>query len=119
MQPSERANQGRGQTAITGANAGDDVALGVSRDQEDEISAAAERGEGQGDAGIGFGADDRDHPTLRLLQRGLPGKQRSGVAVLADAEQIDIEQRPGGREVVRAVLALQGRFVIGGGLLRR
>src|SRR4029078_4089311 len=70
--------------------------LFFSRDQKSDMTAAAERRVGQGDARLAFCADDRDHPPPRLLQRRLAWEQRSRVSVLSNAETRDIEQRAAG-----------------------
>ena len=58
----------------------------------------AERRQGQRDPRherLDMGLGHADHPALGLLDGGIAGKQRGGMAVGADAQQHDIEQRPG------------------------
>ena len=65
----------RGNRPVSRLGAGDDLPLFLSRHHERDIAAAVERRVGQRDAGLGFRANDGDHPPSRLLQRRLTGEQ--------------------------------------------
>ena len=96
-----------------------DLPLPFARCQERDIAAAVEYQIRQRDARLGPCAGNGKGPTPVLFERRLAWKQGSGVSVLSDAEQRHVEDWTIGVELVRALVALQYRFVGRGSLLRR
>ena len=101
MKPADRLNPARRQRAVAAPRPLNDGLLPIANRQENSVATAVERGISQRDARFGPAAGHRNHPTLRLFKSGLARKQRSGVAIIADAEKHHIEQRPGRIQDVR------------------
>ena len=115
----DRIDPGSRQRAVARLNSRQNLSLARAGHVEREIAAAIERRISERDAGRLLRAGHGNNPAPFLLQRRIAGEQRGGMAVLADAQQCHIEQRPAGIKLCRAVEALQGRLVIGGHLSRR
>ena len=75
------SHPGRWRLAVAGPDVPQDGRFLATGHQKRDTLAALDRGIGHGDADFGPSVRDGDHPALALLQHGLSGQQRSGVAV--------------------------------------
>jgi hypothetical protein len=82
-----------GKVRITRTDAAKNRRFCRARDHECSMTAAFKRRIGQRDAVFGLHTDNRRSPTGALLERIAGREQRCEMAVFAQPEQIDLEQR--------------------------
>src|SRR5579883_704181 len=97
---------------LAGKDARENVALLGAFDQKQHFAARCEGGKGQGDArhiGLHAGFGYADNPAGVFIEGRGAREQRSCMAVVAQAHQYKIKQRPCGVEPIGAVKAFQDR----------
>ena len=106
---------GRGGVAGTGREGSlDGIGLVRAGGEDGDLAGAVERRQGQGDAvGVQVGDPVGGYESLTLFQRRGAGEEGGGVAVVADAEEGEVQPAVGGESVG------EGEGVVVGGLLRR